>query len=291
MSKIIPVFYLPKEYPEDIKLLAEGLLANDGQSLKSAVLWLQGKLLAHSGPKAGSPMSDTTIKNYLAGFYVLDLFKASAGNASAKSLRFYSDAQPQIRASVPIQAKIEIINPLQFILNSSTIESFSENLTRLCFERSRLVIDYNYDRRILQEKYGLEEKPKPAKLQELLKNYCGYSHVGHPGLGYLDLFYKEKVQIDNYLKLLQFIRENYREMAQQNLGLIPLANVFARLKQISDYREEDFKRYLIQLKLTNRIELRTTKSQLAKNMGIELIDIQGIKYGFIKIVESAVIAV
>lgn len=291
MSKIIPVFYLPKEYPEDMKLLAEGLVASRGQTFKSAVLWLQDKLVAHEGKKAGSPMSDTTIKNYLAGFYVLDLFKASDSSASAKSLHFYSDASPQKRASVPIKAKIEAINQLQVILNTSTIESFSENFNRLCFERSKLVIDYNYDRRILQERYGLEAKPKPGQLQEFLKKYCGYSDVGHPGVGYLDLFYRDKVQIDNYLKLLQFIVENYGEVARQNLGLIPLVNIFARLKQIADYREEDFKRYLVQLKLTNRIELRTTKSQLAENMGIELIDIQGIKYGFIKVVESAVIAV
>lgn len=282
MSKIIPVFYLPKKYPEDMRLLAEGLVANDGQTLKSAVSWLQGKLVAHEGRKAGNPMSDTTIKNYLAGFYILDLFKANN--------KLYSEATLLKRASVPIQATIKVISPLRTILDSKSVESFNESLTQVCSQHSQLVKTYNFDRRLLQEKHQLEEKSNPAKIQQLLIEYCGYSYVGHPGVGYLDLFYTDKVQIDNYLKFLQVIIDNYGEMARQNLGLIPLANVFERLKQVSDYREEEFKRYLLQLKLTNRIELRTTKSQLAENMGIELVDIQGTKYGFMKLVESVATA-
>lgn len=279
-SKIIPKFYLPKEYPEDMKLLVEGLVANNGQPLKSTVLWLQEKLTAHEGRTIGKTKSATTIKNYLAGFYVLDLFKANN--------HLYSESPPQDRASVLSQARIEVIVPLKLILNSKSIESFNESLTRICLQYSKIVREYNSDRRILQEKFELEEKPKPAKLQELLTKYCGYSYVGNPGVGYLDIFYQDKVQIDNSLKLLQFIAENYRDLAQSNLGLIPLVNIFNHLKEVSEYREEDFKKYLTQLQLTNRIELRATKTQFAQNIGLDLIDIRGVKYGFIKIVEPAI---
>ena len=71
-SKVIPKFYLPKEHPEDMKLLVEGLVTHNRQPLKSSVLWLQEKLTAHQGRTTGKTKSATTIKNYLAGFYVLD---------------------------------------------------------------------------------------------------------------------------------------------------------------------------------------------------------------------------
>ena len=121
MSKVIPIFYLPKEYEEDMKLLAEGILANDGLTIKSAVSWLQGKLIAHSGPKAGSPMSATTIKNYLAGFYVLDLFKANNN--------FYRDLTPGRTVPLSLQSKIEVIQALKWVLEAT---SFNEKLTQVC---------------------------------------------------------------------------------------------------------------------------------------------------------------
>ncbi|GAA6621960.1 hypothetical protein [Scytonema sp. NUACC26] len=279
-SKVIPKFYLPKEHPEDMKLLVEGLVTNNGQPLKSAVSWLQEKLTVHEGRTTGKTMSATTIKNYLAGFYVLDLFKADN--------ILYSESQPLERASVPSKARIEVIGSLKLILNFQSIETFNESLTRICLQYSKIVRDYNSDRRVLQAKFELEDKPKPTKLQYLLIKHCDYSYVGHPGVGYLDMFYQDKVQIDNSLKLLQFIAENYRDVAQRNLGLIPLDKIFNHLKEVTDYREEDFKKYLTQLQLTNRIELRTTKSQLAQNMGIDLVDIRGIQYGFVKIVEPAI---
>ncbi len=280
MSKIIPIFYLPKKYPEDMKLLVEGLVANDGQALKSAVLWLQGKLLAHEGRRIGSPMSDTSIKNYLAGFYVLDLFKANNN--------LYSEVQPLKRASVPLEARIEVIKPLRLILKSQPIESFTESFTQICLQYSQIIILYNIERRRLQEKHELSAKPKPAKLQHLLQKYCGYTYVGHPGVGYLDMFYRDKVRIDNYLNLLEFMVSHYGKIAEKTLGLIPIVNILNHLVGISDYRAEDFKQHLIQLQLTHRIELMTTKSQMAKNMGLELFDIRGVKYGFVKIVESAI---
>lgn len=283
MSKIIPVFHLPKDNLEDMKVLAEGLVANDGQTVKSAVLWLQGKLVAHSGPKAGSPMSDTTIKNYLAGFYVLDLFKANNN--------FYRELTPDIVVSLPIHSKIEVIHPLKWVLEATSVESFKERLTQVCSQYSQIVKTYTYDRQLLKDKYELGEKSSPALIRKLLIEHCGYSHIGNPKqnnpVGYLEIFYQDKVEIDNYIKLLDFIQRNYGDSAKKTLGLIPIANIMNHLKEVSHYTEEEFKQQLIQLQLTHRIELRTTKSQLARNMGIELIDIRGVNYGFIKLLEPA----
>jgi hypothetical protein len=96
-------------------------------------------------------------------------------------------------------------------------------------------------------------------------------------------FDRNKISIESYLNLLEFIVENYGEVARKSLGLVPVAEIFDRLKQVSDYTEEDFKKHLIQLRVTRRIELRTTKSQFARNIEIDLVDIRGVKYGFIKI--------
>jgi hypothetical protein len=283
MSKIIPIFHLPKEYPEDMRILAKGLVANNGQTLKTTLSWLEGKLVthkAHRGKPAGTPMSGTTIKNYLTGFYVLDLFKADG--------KLYSETMPRPRASVSVNAKIEVSKPLEIVLQNSSVEVFEENFTRTCSQYSQVVIDYNSNRWLLQEKYHINDNCPPAQLKELLTKYCEYSYVGHPGVGYLEIFYNEKIQIDNYLNLFDFIVKNYSDLAEKSLGLIPLANILNHLRQVSDYTDEDFKKHLIQLQLTHRIELRTTKSQLARNMGIDLVDIRGVKYGFIKILEPAI---
>ncbi|MEG3864727.1 MULTISPECIES: hypothetical protein [unclassified Microcoleus] len=287
MSKIIPVFYLPKEYYEqDMRVLAEGLVANNGQILKAALSWLEGKLVthkAHKGKPVGTPMSATTIKNYLAGFYVLDIYKLDG--------QLYSETTPEkTRASISVQSKIEVIKPLETLAKkSSSLEVFNENLTQICSQYSPMVKTYSNDRFLLCEKYQLSENPELAKLQELLIQHCGYSYVGNPGVGYLDLFYRHKIQIDNYLNLLDFILKNYRDIAQKSLGLVPVAQIRDRIMtQGSDYTEEHFKKHLIQLQLTHRIELRTTKSQLARNMGIECIDIRGVNYGFIKLLEPAI---
>ena len=278
MSKIIPIFYLPKKYPEDMRVLVEGLVANNGQTVKAALSWLSGKLLAHSGKKAGSPMAEATIKNYLAGFYVLDLFKAD-GN-------LYSETSPRQRASVSVKSKIEVAKPaLDVFSKYLSIELFEESLTQLCTESSQICRDYNCDRLKLHEKYQLEENPEPSKLKELLEKHCGYSYVGNPGVGYLDLFYRDKVQIDNYIKLMEVILNNYGDYAKENLGLVPIDKILNSLKYGYDYVDEEIQRFLIKLRITNRIELRMTKTQLAKNLGIELVDIQGVKYGFLKIVD------
>ncbi|NEP57251.1 MAG: hypothetical protein F6K31_09535 [Symploca sp. SIO2G7] len=281
MPKIIPKFHLPKEYPEDMKLLAEALLNNDGENLKSVVNWLVGKMVSHSGRTSGQPKSKTTIKNYLDGFYVLDLF--SSDNF------FYSDKLPLEKVSLSLKSKIRVKQSLTRCLSSSSVEEFNEQLTQLCSEQSLLVKNYNNDRRFLQEKHDLPETPNPSLLREMLVKHCNYSYVGHPGIGYINIFYQDKIQIDGYLNLMNFIVENYGDMAQKRLGLIPIASIFENLKKISDYTDENFKKHLIQLQLTHRIELRTTKSQLARNMGIDLVDIRGVKYGFIKILEPAIV--
>lgn len=281
MSKVIPIFYLPKEYEEDMKLLAEGILANDGLTIKSAVSWLQGKLIAHSGPKAGSPMSATTIKNYLAGFYVLDLFKANNN--------FYRDLTPGRTVPLSLQSKIEVIQALKFVLEA---KSFNEKLTQVCSQYSQIVKTYSSDRQLLKDKYQLGDNPAPALIRQLLIEHCGYSFIGNHQknpVGYLELVYAEQIEINNYLQLMNFIINNYQKYAQNNMGLVPLSHVLNRLKEVSDYRDDEIKSFLIKLRITNRIELRMTKSQLAENLGIELIDIQGIKYGFMKILDYTMV--
>ena len=160
MSKIIPVFYLPKEYPEDMRILAEALVTNNGQTLKTVLSWLEGKLVthkAHKGNPAGTPMSATTIKNYLAGFYVLDLYKADG--------RLYSETQSdKTRASISVRDKIEAIAPLENLLEtSSSVEVFNEKLTQTCSQYSQIVKDYNRDRSILDNKARLPENPQPRR--------------------------------------------------------------------------------------------------------------------------------
>ncbi len=288
MSKIIPVFYLPKEYPEDMRILTQGLVASNCQTLKAALSWLEGKLLthkAHKGKPAGTPMSATTIKNYLDGFYVLDIYKADG--------QLYSETKPEkTRSSISVQSKIEVIKPLETLAkNSSSVEVFNEKFTQICSQYSQIIKNYTKDRFLLYEKHQLSENPEPSQLEKLLIQHCGYSYVGNPGVGYLNLFYRDKIQIENYLNLLEFIVKNYGDLAHKSLGLVPVAQIRDRIMtQGSDYSEEDFNRHLTQLRLTHRVELITTKSQLAQNIGIDLVEISGIKYGFLKVIQPALVS-
>ncbi|MGB3188123.1 MAG: hypothetical protein WBB43_01685 [Limnoraphis sp.] len=281
MPKIIPRFYLPKDYPEDMRLIAEALIENNGKDVKSVRDWLVGLMISHTGKTMGHPKSKTTIKNYINGFYVLDLF-------SSDNL-FYSDTSPSEKVSLSVKGKVQVKQDIERCLNSSSIEGFNEKLTRLCSEQSLLFINYKNDRNLLKQRHDLPDYPTPSILQKMLVKHCNYNYVGNPGVGYLDIFYRDTIQIDSYLKLMSFIVENYGDMARERLGLIPIASIFEHLQSVSDYTDESFKKHLIQLQLTHRIELRTTKSQLAQNMGISLIDIRGVKYGFIKILEPAIV--
>ncbi|MBE9222601.1 hypothetical protein IQ215_07810 [Cyanobacterium stanieri LEGE 03274] len=281
MSKIIPKFHLPKEYPEDMKLFTESLVHNNGQTLKAVVNSLFGKIMSHTGKTKGKSKSKTTIKNYLTGFYVLDLF-------SSDNL-FYSDTAPSEKVSISINSVISVTPTLKDCLHSSSIDSFNEKFTDLCTEKSLLIRKYNSDRNFLKEKHNLPENPSRSLIQQMLVKHCDYSYVGIPGVEYLDRFYQDKIQIDSYLKLMSFILQNYGELAKKRLGLIPIANILDHIKKISNYTDEEFKQHLLQLQLTHRIELRTTKSQLARNMGIDLVNIRGVQYGFMKILEPSIL--
>lgn len=278
-NKIIPIFYLPKENPEDIRLLLKGLTENDGQTLKSVVTWLQGKLIAHSGPRTGQPMKEDTIKRYLYGIYALDLFKADH--------KFYRDIKPRKRVSVPIQAEIRVDSRISTLITIESEELFKRKFTQICFSASQLLESYSADRQFLKENFGLGDNFSIDEIRKLLLEHCGYSYAGseksNKSVGYLEIFYQEKIQIDNYLSVLNFIVKNFSEIANKNLGLVPIADIMNRLKSQTDHDEETLKLYIQQLQLTNQIELRSTKSQLAKNMNIELVDISGVKYGFVKI--------
>lgn len=227
----------------------------------------------------------------------MDKISSAANRVSLSQLRQLASGSDKIweqiktlyRKGHSIRSKIRVKQALIRCLSSSSVESFNEKFTQLCSEQSLLVRNYNNDRRFLQEKHDLPNTSNSSLLQEMLIKYCNYSYVGHPGVGYLDIFYQDKIQIDSYLKLMSFIVENYGNLAQKRLGLVPIASVIEELKKISDYTDENFKKHLIQLQLTHRIELRTTKSQLARNMGINLVDIRGVKYGFIKILEPAIV--
>lgn len=278
MSKIIPKFYLPKEYPEDMRILVQALIENDGEKLNQAIDWLTGKMISHTGRTQGQPKKNTTIKNYLDGIYVLDLF-------SSDNL-FYSDKPPSPKVSLSRKHIIHVKPELKECINGSSIDRFNEKLTQICSEQSFLVKEYKNDKMFLKEKYGLPDKYSLSFLQKMLIDKCNYSYVDKKGMTYLDIFYQDKMQIDDYLQLMNFILENYRDFAKERLGLIPVANILNHLKRVSYYTDEMFKKHLIQLQLTHRIELRTTKSQLARNMGIDLLEIRGVKYGFIKILEQ-----
>ena len=281
-NKIIPIFYLPKENPEDIQLLLKGLTENDGQTLKSVVTWLQGKVIAHSGPRIGQPMKEDTIKRYLYGIYALDLFQADD--------KFYRDMEPQKRVSVPIKAKIRVDPRITTLITIESTELFKQKFTQICFSVSQLLESYSADRQFIKKKFDSGEKFSIDEMRQLLLKHCGYSYAGseksNKSIGYLEIFYKEKIQIDNYLSVLNFIVKNFSKIANKNLGLVPIADIMQHLKSQTDHDEEILKLYIHQLQLTNQIELRSTKSQLAKNMNIELVDIYGVKYGFVKIPDS-----
>jgi hypothetical protein len=100
--------------------------------------------------------------------------------------------------------------------------------------------------------------------------------------GYRD--YLPKIEIDSHHKLLEFILENYSSVAPKTLGLVPIYKIFIHTQmRANNYTKEDFILHLNQLRLTHKLQLVTTKSQLAKNFGIELVEISGIKYGFVRI--------
>ena len=297
MIKVIPSFHYPKYEPntvfeneEQLKkelLIVEAIIKNDGQTLRSLRDSLFGNLIADKGKNIGKPIQKGTIKNYLTGFYVLDLF-------SCNNL-FYSDTVPSPKVSISLDSTINAVQGLKDCLIYSSSIVRHENIIRFCGEKSILVKNYNRDLNFLMEKEILSKNAVLSEIREKLIKHCNYDYIPDPaksetGLGYLNLFYQDKVQIDSYLTLMNFILEKCGDYARQNMGLVPICEVLSQLHQVSDYAEEEIKKFLIRLKITNRIELRMTKTQLAKNLGIDLVNIQGVKYGFLKILDYSLVS-
>lgn len=90
----------------------------------------------------------------------------------------------------------------------------------------------------------------------------------------------------NHLELMQFILNNFSSYAKSNMNYVPISKILDLLKEtITNYNEEQIKQYLIRLRILNYIELKLTKSLLAKNLNIDLVNINGINYGLLKILE------
>ena len=88
--------------------------------------------------------------------------------------------------------------------------------------------------------------------------------------------------IDNPSQLLELISDIYMQ-SEGSLGLVSISQILPYIKDMSGYTEKKFKEHLIYLELTHQIKLKTTSSRFALNMGIALIYIQGVSYGYIKI--------
>ena len=192
----------------------------------------------------------------------------------------------------PIKAKIRVDPRISTLITIESTELFKQKFTQICFSVSQLLEFYSADRQFLKKNFNLGDNFSIDEMRQLLLKHCGYSYAGsekaNKSIGYLEIFHKEKIQIDNYLSVLNFVVKNFSEIANKNLGLVPIADIMNRLKSQTDHDEETLKLYIHQLQLTNQIELRSTKSQLAKNMNIELVDISGVKYGFVKIPDSVI---
>lgn len=92
--------------------------------------------------------------------------------------------------------------------------------------------------------------------------------------------------MSNHLELMQFILNNFNTYYKSNMNYVPISKILNLLKEtVTNYNEEQIKQYLVKLRILNYIELKLTKSLLAKNLKIELVNINGIKYGLIKILK------
>lgn len=89
--------------------------------------------------------------------------------------------------------------------------------------------------------------------------------------------------------LLEFISKEFEGRIKEALGYVPLQDVFKRVEESGKfpaYTRKDIAQELISLRLIHKIRLITTKRMLAQNLGIELFEINGINYGFLKIEEE-----
>jgi hypothetical protein len=107
------------------------------------------------------------------------------------------------------------------------------------------------------------------------------------GIG-LQRLYLKMDSPDDLRGLLDFLKSSFQEESKKSLGMIALQEVLKRVKGSGKwpaFTEDDIVDELARLYLLGRIELVTTKSGLARAIGIELVRIRGIHYGFMKIVD------
>lgn len=283
MDKVIPKFYIPKKFSNERKIIATAIVKSQCEVLGVAIKYLRSNLMVYEGQKiTEKPKSKSVIENYLRGFYAVDLMKLDG--------KLYSEADPHLRLTdknlvkISAKAKVEVIKPLESLVDLDDA-LFEEKFLQLVAQSSELFKSYVLDiSAFSRDEYKKLSKEKQI---ELLRGRCNYTEVSEEGLRALNIFLEDKTYIDNYLALFNFIKTNYEYTSQDNLGLIPIGLIINDLKSKSNYKEEEFKKFLMQLKYTNRIALKTTKNQLAKSGDLELVDIHGMKYGFVKLLNSS----
>lgn len=283
MNKVIPKFWIPNRFSDERRIISLAIVENKGRNLKAVYEWLQSKLTVQDGRESqGKPKSERSIEGYLRGFYAVDLFKLDG--------KVYSevDYEKKVTKSCLVRisrnSKVESIDSLEELIEFNE-NTFKEKFVQYTAQSSNLLKTYIND---VYDNFDISEYRKLSKRKQIdfLKDRCGYTEVIQEGLGSLNIFLEDKTNIDSYLSLFEFIQLNYSKLAQENFGLIPIGIVVDDLKRKSNYQEDEFKSFLMQLKYTNRIVLKTTKSQLAKSRDLELMDIHGIRYGFLKLIDS-----
>lgn len=119
---------------------------------------------------------------------------------------------------------------------------------------------------------GFQEYPTEEWCQEQASKLGGY--FTDNAVSYICEKLAEMIQEKIAEKeILKFIDKD-----SHPLRLIPLNQVISS----SSVERKYIDRALIRLKLLGKIELRTTKTGVAKSLNIEPIDIGGVKYGFLK---------
>ena len=89
-----------------------------------------------------------------------------------------------------------------------------------------------------------------------------------------------------YAVLVEQTAEVITRLAYQDTGFLAIQEIDAALSEAGGYspiyNPGNLGHILIRLQVTHRIELKTTKSRLAENLGIKLYKIGGVNYGFVK---------
>lgn len=98
-------------------------------------------------------------------------------------------------------------------------------------------------------------------------------------------------------KAIEYICETLTEAIQVNLaegeilsliekdahpfGLMPLNPIISKVVA-NNVERPHIEKALVRLNIQGKVELRTTKTGVAKSLGVDLVDIRGVKYGFLK---------